>query len=73
MMMAPAFLKGDRNGDGKLSRAEFDGLGERWFAEWDAAKSGQVTNEQFGAGMNAMLEMPGPGWASDAGRERQEK
>jgi len=56
-----------------LSRAEFDGLGERWFAEWDAAKSGQVTNEQFGAGMNAMLEMPGPGWASDAGRERQEK
>lgn len=29
MMMAPAFLKGDRNGDGKLSRAEFDGLGER--------------------------------------------
>ncbi|MBY0506079.1 MAG: CotH kinase family protein [Bryobacteraceae bacterium] len=61
MFIAPAFLKGDRNGDGKLSRAEFAALGGDWFAQWDAAKSGKVTQAQFGEGLGSIFEMPGPG------------
>lgn len=59
--IAPAFLKGDRNGDGKLSRAEFEGLGNQWFAQWDAAKANQLSREQLSQGLNTVLEMPGPG------------
>ncbi len=64
MFIAPAFWKGDENGDAKLSRAEFASLGEQWFAKWDAAKSGKVTSEQLSQGLNSVFEMPagmGPG------------
>ncbi len=65
-LLAPGFLKGDQNQDGKLSPAEFSALGGKWFTEWDKEKSGQLTAEQLRAGLNAALGMtnlgpPGPG------------
>ncbi len=44
-------------------------MGEQWFAQWDAAKSGKVTSEQFGVGLNSMLEMPGPGGPPSKGKK----
>ena len=63
MFIAPAFLKGDQNADGQLSRAEFDSLGDSWFTQWDAAKSGKVSADQLSQGLNSTFEMPagGPG------------
>ena len=61
MFAAPVFLKGDQNNDGKLSRAEFDALGQAWFAQWDKSKSGRVTREQLMQGLNQTFEMPGMG------------
>ena len=53
MMIAPAFLKGDKNGDGKLSREEFQALGEDWFTAWDKPKQGKLTEDQIRAGIGA--------------------
>src|SRR4030095_10077113 len=46
MMLAPAFLKGDNNGDGRLSREEFRTLGEDWFTAWDKSGQGKLTEDQ---------------------------
>ena len=42
MMLAPAFLKGDANGDKQLSAAEFQGLASAWFSQWDKSQSGSL-------------------------------
>jgi len=64
MMLAPAFLKGDNNGDGKLSRDEFRTLGEDWFTAWDKPKQGKLTADQLRAGLGASIQpaggAPGP-------------
>jgi hypothetical protein len=57
-MIAPAFLKGDSDGDGKLSRDEFRALGAAWFTAWDNAKQGKLTEEQLRAGLRGTLPMP---------------
>ena len=59
MTIAPAFLKGDRDGDGKLSRDEFRALGAEWFSAWDTQKSGKVSEEQIRAGLGSSMPMPG--------------
>src|SRR5439155_16467684 len=59
MFVAPAFVKhGDKNQDGKLSKEEFEGLAEKWFADWDKEKSGKLNSDQLRAGLSASLEMP---------------
>ncbi|MBM3768437.1 MAG: hypothetical protein FJW32_23900, partial [Acidobacteria bacterium] len=55
MMMAPAFLKGDTNGDKQLSQEEFRALGEQWFAAWDTKKTGKLGADELRAGMMQML------------------
>lgn len=68
-MLAPAFLTGDTNGDKQLSQEEFRALGERWFAEWDAKKTGKLGSDElrggvmklFQAGMGNMIRIGGPG------------
>jgi spore coat protein CotH len=61
MMLAPAFLKGDKNGDGKLSRDEFRALGDEWFSAWDKQKQGKLTEEEIRAGLgNGLLPAGGP-------------
>lgn len=64
MFIAPAFVAaGDRDKDGKLSKAEFDGMAESWFKAWDKAGRGSLNDEQLRAGINATFTPPagGPG------------
>jgi hypothetical protein len=56
MFLAPTFLEqGDRNKDGKLSEAEFHGLAEKWFADWDKEKAGKLNADQLRTGLNSTL------------------
>ncbi|MFY7954297.1 MAG: CotH kinase family protein, partial [Armatimonadaceae bacterium] len=58
-ILAPIFVRaGDRDYDGELSRAEFGALGERWFGQWDVAKSGNLGLAPLQAGMNSTLKPP---------------
>lgn len=64
--LAPAFLKGDQNHDGKLSLDEFRQLGESWFSAWDKQHRGELDLTDLRNGMNASWAMPpaapsGPG------------
>jgi len=44
--LAPAFLgQGDQNKDGKISKEEFDVLGEKWFTAWDKDKAGKLNGD----------------------------
>jgi spore coat protein H len=65
-LLAPAFLAGDQNGDGKLSLAEFCRLAERWFAEWKTNESGGLEAGQLQAGLNSTFALAGLG--GDGGR-----
>jgi hypothetical protein len=55
MFLAPLFLNGDTNRDGKLSQAEFTRLGEEWFGVWDKSKSGSVSEDDLQAGLKTIL------------------
>ncbi len=71
MFIAPAFLKhGDQDQDGKLSRGEFQALGQKWFAAWDNEKSGRLNADQLRAGLNSALAPPdfGPPGTGGPGR-----
>jgi hypothetical protein len=59
MMLAPAFLKGDADRDGRLSREEFRALAAVWFASWDKQKEGALSEAQLRLGLNGSLQMPG--------------
>lgn len=62
MFVAPAFLRdGDANADGRLSKAEFESIGTKWFAAWDKEKTGALKEEQLREGLNAMAMPPGGG------------
>jgi hypothetical protein len=58
-ILAPSFLKGDKDKDGKLSEEEFRALGEQWFSEWDKDKHGQLDFDQLQTGMNSTLAIRG--------------
>ena len=59
MFLAPTFLEqGDRNKDGKLSKDEFHGLAEKWFADWDKEKAGKLNADQVRNGLNSTLAPP---------------
>src|SRR5438132_13246110 len=48
MMIAPQMLsQGDKNGDQKLSKAEFTALADAWFDKLDSEKAGKVSQDQF--------------------------
>jgi spore coat protein H len=62
MFIAPMFMgPGDTNQDGALSKAEFEGLGRKWFDAWDTDHSGAVDLAKLRAGFNAGLMRIGPG------------
>lgn len=64
IFVAPAFLKGDTNHDGRLSQQEFAALGASWFSQWDRQKLGRLSAEQLRAGINSTFPEPefgGPG------------
>lgn len=57
-LLAPGFLKGDDNHDGRLSREEFRALGEAWFKSWDKGSGGELDFDQLRAGLNSTLGLP---------------
>jgi spore coat protein H len=64
MFVAPAFLKGDTNHDGRLSQQEFAALGASWFSQWDRQKLGRLSADQLRAGISSTFPEPefgGPG------------
>jgi hypothetical protein len=68
MFLSSNFLTADTNADGKIQAAEFQALGEKWFATWDKDKAGKVDAEQIAAGLNAIFPPPGgPGGAGNPG------
>ena len=57
--LAPVFLGvGDQDKDRKLTRAEFLGIGEKWFTEWDKEKSGSLNGDKLREGLNVALRPP---------------
>ncbi len=54
----------DANKDNTLTREEFKGAFAKWFTDWNADKSGALTEEKLREGLNAALPRPqsgGPG------------
>jgi len=50
------FIKeSDRNTDGKVSAAEFQGLSESWFKAWDKESKGTLKQEDVAAGLNKLM------------------
>ena len=58
MLLAPSFLRGDQDRDGKLSKEEFRALGEKWFNDWDKSKRGQLELDQLREGLNSTVVPP---------------
>ncbi len=57
--LAPAFFAAaDANQDGSLTRAELKERFEKWFADWDLAKTGFLTEEGLRSGLTAVLPRP---------------
>ncbi len=54
------FMRSDADRDGALTRDEFTGAFAKWFAEWDAAKSGALGDAALRAGLDATLPRPQP-------------
>lgn len=58
------FTVADVDKDGSLTRAEWKGSFEKWFASWDAGNAGALNEDQVRDGLNAVLPRPtfgGPG------------
>lgn len=57
--IAPSLFTGaDTNKDGALTRNEWKGALDGWFAQWDSAKAGSVTQEQISQGLASVLPQP---------------
>jgi type 1 glutamine amidotransferase len=54
------FTSVDANKDGAVTRDEMKATFDRWYTEWDTAKSGTLTQEQIATGLNAALPPPPP-------------
>jgi formylglycine-generating enzyme required for sulfatase activity len=55
------FTAADTNKDGVLTREEFRVTLEKWFGEWDTAKTGSLTLDQLAAGLTAAVPQPAGG------------
>ena len=57
--VGPVFFKAaDADSDGKVTQQELTQLAERWFREWDKAKSGKLKQEDLASGLNAVVPPP---------------
>jgi alcohol dehydrogenase (cytochrome c) len=56
---APAFLTAiDNDKDGSLTRVELKDTFTKWYEQWDAEKSGALSEEKFRTGLDAALPAP---------------
>ncbi len=72
------FKRFDLNGDGKVTKAEFDKASAKFFAKMDANKDGVITRDEFRKGWEARMEKreefmrdhrgPHEGWGGPEGR-----
>jgi type 1 glutamine amidotransferase len=61
LQLLPAILQmleGDRNSDGRLTREEFTGVADAWFAKLDTDKSGRVERAVFPQRYAAVVALP---------------
>lgn len=69
---APAFVTAtDTDKDGAVTRVELKNTFTKWYDQWDADKTGALTEEKLRAGLNAALPAPqfgGAGGAAGGGR-----
>ena len=74
MFIAPGlFTAVDANKDDSLTRAELKSAFGKWFAEWDAEKTGSLNEEKIRSGLTAALPRPnfgGPGGPGGPGGGR---
>ena len=75
MMVGPQMLlQGDKDGDQKLSKAEFTALANAWFDKLDSDKAGKLTREEFTERFSQVLPPPqgfgGPGGGQPPGGAR---
>jgi spore coat protein CotH len=62
LLLAHRFMEAfDKDGDGKLSHAEFMAGFAKWFSDWDTDGSGKLSGEQLRNGLNRELGAPGGG------------
>ncbi|HEY2435053.1 MAG TPA: ThuA domain-containing protein [Vicinamibacterales bacterium] len=69
--LAPALFSAfDANKDGAVSRDEFTGAFDKWFGDWDTAKTGSLSAAEIGDGLTrvtaAYAPAPPPGGGQDA-------
>ena len=65
---APAFVTAaDTDKDGSVTRVELKNTFTKWYDQWDADKTGALTEERLRAGLNAALPAPQFGGAGGAG------
>ena len=61
MMVAPQMIsQADKDGDKKLTKAEFTDLADAWFDKLDTEKSGKLSQQQFTDRLGTVLP-PGQG------------
>jgi type 1 glutamine amidotransferase len=67
---AGLFTALDSNSDGGVTRDEMKAAFDKWYTDWDSAKSNALTQEQLTAGLTAALPAPAPapGFTGGAGR-----
>jgi type 1 glutamine amidotransferase len=54
------FAAADANKDGAVTNEEMKATFDRWYTQWDSAKSDALTQEQIAAGLNAAMPQPAP-------------
>src|SRR6185436_14767579 len=66
---APAFVTAaDTDKDGSVTRVELKNTFTKWYDQWDADKTGALTEEKLRAGLNAALPAPQFGGAGGGAR-----
>jgi outer membrane protein assembly factor BamB len=59
MFVAPQVVKqADKNGDEKVTKAEFTALAEAWYDKLDAEKSGKLSQDQFTERLSQVIPPP---------------
>ena len=54
----PLFAALDYDHNGTLTRMEMKNTFSRWFAQWDSAKAGSISEEKLGEGLSSVLPRP---------------
>ena len=62
----PVTEAADADQDGKITAREWTAMAERWWSQWDKAKTGSVNEDQIVEGLSAVFPPP-PGFGGPGG------